>query len=148
MPVAPSFTPRTRVASGRHHRRLGSSKTLTAAADATAGGIGGASVSNSNPTRQGWQKEGWGFYNQFPELHYGAQFVGSCWSRVRLRLGWVNDNGDVAPVYNEDGEIDEDCPSDIAALVGRAQTILSTFTDPLGGTGALLEAVGKNITVS
>jgi len=148
--IAPSFAPDLPSTNGHSRVGPGTLKVLTASADAGGGQLGNATGTggSSRPGKQLWQGEGWGYYDTFPELHYGAQFVGSCWSRVKLRLGWVNDNGDVAAIYNEDGEIDEDCPSDVAALIPRAQATLAAFTDPLGGTGALLEAGGKNFTIT
>lgn len=121
---------------------------ITAAGDAlTSSSIGTVGAGGSASAKQAWQTEVWGYYDAFGELHYGSQFVGSCMSRIVLRLGYLTDSNTVSPVFDEDGQIDPECPAD-SGQVALAQVVLAAFRDPLGGQGALLEAIGKNLTVT
>lgn len=144
MRIAPNLTASAAPIQARRARRAG---TLTAAGDAATSGSVGTSTVGRGQTKMAWQTEGWNYFDVFPELHYGAQFVGSCYSRIVLRLGWMNDANEVESVFDEDGNIDADCPVP-AAVVMKARGVLHAFRDPLGGTSTLLEGVGKNMTVA
>lgn len=144
---APALTP---VPSSNGHkptRSLRSVATLTASADAAAESVSAEAATAGRSGQGGWQNEAWPFHDNLPELHYGTQFTGSCYSRIVLRLGWKNDAGDIAACFNEDDEIDQDCDID-RNLVYAARGVLHAIQDPLGGQAALLENIGKNMTMA
>lgn len=145
MRVAPRIRPHSAPV-----RVYGTAEALTAAGDLTtsAGSVAaGQGMSGAGQGRQAWQTEGWNHYDAFGELHYGAQFTGSCFSRVLLRLGWRNDANEVGPIFDQDGNIDPDCPV-AEADIRVAAALLGAFRDPLGGTASLMEAIGKNLTIT
>ena len=69
--------PRLGSPTGVARRRTGT--TITAAGSLPGGGnaLGNGQVGAQTPARQAWQSEAWGYFDAFPEFHYGAQFVGS-----------------------------------------------------------------------
>lgn len=146
MPLVPRLAVPPPVPSTNGHGRYSGARTLTAAGDAATGGVSPSGQgSGGRGSRQAWQGEAWGYFDALPESHYVTQFFGSCMSRVKLRLGWRDDAGDISPVYDENGAIDEDCPVN-SGLIALASVVLGAFRDPLGGTAALMETIGKNLS--
>lgn len=139
--------PRLAAPTGAKRRNGGMTVTAAGSLPGGSNAFGALGTGAQTPARQAWQFEAWGYADAMPELHYGMQFVGSCMSRIKLRLGWLTDNNDVAPVFNDDGNIDEECPVD-PQTIANAAAILAAFRDPLGGPAALLEQLGKNLTVT
>lgn len=123
------------------HRRTTSA--LTAAGTPSQGG----GASSTSPTRQAWQPEAWGYYDACGCLHYGANFVGACYSRVRLIIGRRLDDNTVKPLFSDDGQLDPDSNID-PTRAELARVILNSLKMPIGGQKQVMKVLGKHRTVA
>jgi hypothetical protein len=91
-----------------------------------------------------WQQQAWTFFDQIGEVRYGARYYGNSLSRLRLFVGWRDeDGGPVAPVS----------PDELPAGLDRAQfevasAQLERMQGADGSMSELLRAFGVNVFVA
>lgn len=93
-----------------------------------------------------WQNDAWNFYNDTPELHNTADYIGAACSLVRLYVSEVDEYGQPqgevgAPATSKDGKETSDADPAIGGLAA------SLFGGP-GGKAEILRALGVSLTVA
>ena len=91
-----------------------------------------------------WQSQAWTFFDQIGEVRYGARYYGNSLSRLRLFVGWRDEDG--GPVSPIDGD---ELPAGLDRTqfeVASAQLERMQGTD--GSMAELLRAFGVNIFVA
>ncbi len=93
-----------------------------------------------------WQVDGWNFYNDTPELHNTADYIGAACSLVRLYICEVDEYGQPqgevgAPTTGKDGKKTNNGDPAIGSLAS------SLFGTP-GGKAEILRALGVSLTVA
>lgn len=93
-----------------------------------------------------WQGDAWHFYNNTPELHNTADYIGAACSLIRLYVCEIDEYGNLqgevgAPSTGKDGK--EVSTADLA-IGGLASSL---FGDP-GGKAEILRALGVSLTVA
>lgn len=96
--------------------------------------------------RQAWQGEAWGYYDALGEGHNAASLMGAAFSRVRLTVGLVGDDGEVGPLRDDDGALEKGAPSE--DLCAAAELHVRCLQDPIGGQAGLMDAAGRNLMVA
>lgn len=91
-------------------------------------------------TRQ-WQKEAWDYYDLVGELHYAANFLGNCLSRVRLTVGLPDEDGTIGAAFDEDG-----VPKHADAP--EALRCLRELRSDTAGESQIMRALGLNTFVA
>lgn len=100
-----------------------------------------AAGSASKRTGSGWQDEAWGYYDTVGELHYAANFVGACLSRVRLLPGLLGNDAKPAPAFDEDNE-------PLHPLATVAEAAIAGLRSTTGGQPQMLRQAGVNLSVA
>lgn len=113
---------------GRRQQQISPSNALVASAVAYSG-LG--KIANVYRPIQNWQKDAWEFYDITPELRFAAGWIANAMSRIILRPGQLNNEGDVerstsAPVR-----------AALQAMFGNSE-----------GQAAMLHAGGLHLTVA
>lgn len=126
----------------RYSRRTAQAITAAGTMDAATNGNG----TNSSASKQAWQPVGWGYYDSCGALHYSANFVGACYSRIRLFVGRRLDDNTVMPLFTDDGQLDPDSGVD-QTRAELARVILNSLKMPVGGQKQILKVLGKHRTV-
>lgn len=106
----------------------------------------GGTSSNTGAGKSMWQPEAWGYYRSCGCLHYGGNFVGACYSRVRLFIGRRLDDNTVVPLFSDDGQLDTNAKID-PARAELARVILNALKLPVGGQKQMMKTFGKHRTV-
>lgn len=106
-----------------------------------------AQINTSNPTdvlshavTQVWQREAWSLYDQLPQLHYPANYIGNSLSRFILRVGERNPDIATDPP-NPD-------PKPRSVQFEMATDALAELNAGAGGQKEILRRWGVNATIA
>lgn len=131
---------------------------LTASAKVVAPAGEGDKSPDAKVRREEWQSQAWNFYDLVGELHYSANFIGACLSRVILRAAVLGDDGKPTPVYGDEimGPDPEGGPDEVGtgefekihALADEATAAITALRSPIGGQAQILRSCGVNLTVA
>jgi hypothetical protein len=93
-----------------------------------------------------WQADAWRFYDNTPELHNVADYIGAACSMIRLYVCEVDEYGNLqgevgAPSTTRDGDATDDADPQIAALASNM------FGSP-GQKSEILRGLGTSLTIA
>lgn len=133
---------RSRAAKATRPVRVVRTRNLVASSSLRTGPKTGEPDGTGGGTRK-WQKECWGHYDEVGPAHYSGRFVGSCLSRIQLTVALPDDEGNPAPVFDDEGK-----PIEGAEDAPEALRLLRELRSPRGGTTQILRAFGINLHVA
>lgn len=116
---------------GRRQREQVAPSTALVAAAYAYQGVGATKIENVYRSPENWQKEAWDFYDNTPELRYAASWIGNAMSRVILRPGEVDGEGNT-----------------IATTDSGIKAALDAIWGNSDGMSAMLHSVGLHLTVA
>jgi hypothetical protein len=107
--------------------------------------------------QKGWQDEAWRYYDECPEIWYGANFVANCLRKIRLVPATQPDVSqpptpiyDPAGVVNEQGpgnDSDEITPPPPTEIEMEAIDLVKRLGRADGGVGGLMAGFGLNLSI-
>lgn len=109
----------------------------------------GAVASGDNPEKEATAKSGairmrqqqvWAYRDQVPELGHAALFYENCFSRIRLTVAYLDDDGSHVPAFKEDGS---------EAMPGAKEALQAVreLRSAVGGQSQIMRAIGGCLTV-
>lgn len=114
-------------------------------------GLGSISAGRSLPGTTGaltainnWQSRAWLHLDTIGEVGNLADFYGGAFARIRLRPGWVDDDGDVGDLFDDDRKPPEGVPPELADLGAE---LIRSLKAPIGGQSALMAMVGRQLAI-
>jgi hypothetical protein len=96
--------------------------------------------SGKMPPRQAWQTEAFQFFDQVGELWHSQDFIGNCFAKIRLRPGYLDDEGRAGPIYDDDG-------AELVADAELAGDLIRQLKSSLGGQAHLMRMMGILISL-
>jgi len=94
--------------------------------------------------RREWQDEGWGHFDDVPEIKYSVWFEGNVMAKIRLFPAVIDPNDpDAPPIPASDPQ--SGLPAGVAA---RAQAEINRLRAPLGGRAEIIRALNMNLEVT
>lgn len=118
--------------------RANTGDALTASAEIL--GVDRASIVQSR--RQPWQIEAYGYAESLGEAAYINRFLGWCFSKVKLRLGWRDDDEEVSKLPKDD-----ELPAEVKALLPTAVALIRSLKARRGGQANLMRRLGGNLGI-
>jgi hypothetical protein len=88
------------------------------------------------PTRRAETAEAWKFYNLVGEFWHAEDFIGNCFAKIKLRPGYLDDEGKPVPIHDDDG-------NELVADAELAGDLIRQLKSPTGGQPHLLRMMGK-----
>lgn len=88
------------------------------------------------PTRRAETAQTWTFYGQVGEFWHAEDFIGNCFAKIKLRPGYLDDEGKPGPIHDDDGNL-------LVADAEMAGDLIRQLKSPTGGQPQLLRMMGK-----